>query len=145
MIKLNILKRLITSLCLIGLCITANPAIAAADNLFVSGPGVDCSSASTASSSAVCAEDNTTNNPLTGCPANCGSGTLDDITNIVAYIAGAAAIIVIIVSGIRYITSSGDAGRIGAAKGTITGAIIGLVVISVAKLLITYVITKINP
>jgi Type IV secretion system pilin len=150
--KFNILKRLITSLCLISLCLVASPSMAAANDLFVSGPGVDCSSGSSASTSAICSEHANTDNPLTGCPSNCGSGTLDKITNIIAYVAGAAAIIMVIVGAIRFVTSGSDTtigNRIDddviEARRTIINALVGLAIVVLAKVLINYVILKLNP
>ncbi len=48
----------------------------------------------------------------------------------------------LIYGGIKYITSSGDAGNAGSAKNTIVYALVGLVVIALAKTIIGYVISK---
>lgn len=71
------------------------------------------------------------------------------VTNIVAYIAGALAVIVIIVSGIRYITAGSDVSTgsrtdtdIEDARRGLIGALVGLVVIILAQLIITYVIKR---
>lgn len=58
-----------------------------------------------------------------------GFGKLaSDILLILTGIAGAVAIIFIIIAGIKYITSAGDEKRLASATGTLTYAIIGLVV-----------------
>lgn len=98
--------------------------------------GVDCSGGD-AANSAVC-QDKGNGDPLTG-----SGGALLTIANIVAYIGGAAAIIIIIISAINYITSGGDAEKISGAKRTLIGAVVGLVVIALAKSLITYVVSRI--
>jgi hypothetical protein len=49
----------------------------------------------------------------------------------------------IMVSGFRYITSGGDAQKISSAKNTLVGAIIGLVVIVLARVIITFVLSKV--
>ena len=54
------------------------------------------------------------------------------ITNLLLYVAGAVAVIVIIFGGIRYATSTGDAMRIKQAKDTILYGIVGLVVAIIA-------------
>lgn len=77
------------------------------------------------------------NDPISG-----GDGLLAHIANIVSYIAGAAAVILIIVAGIRYITSGGDANAVSGAKNALIGAIIGLVVVILAKVLITFVVNR---
>ncbi|QQS18970.1 hypothetical protein IPL68_02840 [Candidatus Saccharibacteria bacterium] len=93
----------------------------------------------TAPDSETCKSDsaNATQNPLTGT-----SGFIYKVSRIVALVAGMAAIIVIIVSGIRYMTSGGDSQKISSAKGTLVGAVIGLVVIVLAQVIITFVIKR---
>ncbi len=87
--------------------------------------------------SAVCSGADT-KDPLTGT-----DGLLIKVTNIIAFIGGAAAVIVLIIGGIRYISSGGDAGNVSSAKNTIVGAIIGLVVIALARTIVAFVVTKI--
>lgn len=90
-------------------------------------------------SSAIC-KDRTvsTDNPLTGT-----NGTLYKVTIIISIISGVIAVIMIMVSGFRYITSGGDAQKISSAKNTLVGAIIGLVVIVLARVIITFVLSKV--
>src|SRR5205809_721108 len=53
---------------------------------------------------------------------------LASITNLLLFIIGAISVIMIIIGGIRYVTSSGDQTAVTAAKNTILYAIIGVVV-----------------
>lgn len=53
---------------------------------------------------------------------------LTNIINLLMFVAGAIAVIVIIIGGIRYITSTGDAMRIKQAKDTILYGIVGLII-----------------
>jgi hypothetical protein len=76
-------------------------------------------------------------NPLTGT-----NGLLYKISTIIATVAGVVAVIVIVVSGLRYITSGGDAQKTASAKGTLVGAIIGLIIIVLAQSIITFVVRK---
>ncbi len=78
-------------------------------------------------------------NPLTGT-----DGTLYKVTTIIAVLTGIAAVIVIIISGFRYITSGGDTQKIASAKGALIGAIVGLVIIVLAQTIITFVMRKIG-
>ena len=64
--------------------------------------------------------------------------------NIMSLIVGVAAIIMIISSGLKYITSGGDAQKIGNAKSTITYALVGLVVAALAQLLVHFVLHQAN-
>ena len=77
--------------------------------------------------------------PLTGL-----NGVLYRISTIVAVIAGVIAVIMIIVAGLRYVTSGGDAQKAAEAKKTILGAIIGIVVILAAQTIITFVVRRVQ-
>ena len=67
-------------------------------------------------------------------------GTLQQIMNIMLFIAGAVAIIMIIVGGIRYTISAGDQSATTAAKNTIMYAVIGLVIVIAAYAIINFVL-----
>jgi hypothetical protein len=107
------------------------------------GPFSDVCSNGDANSSAVCNSTSKTDskgnpvNPLVG-----PDGLLLHIANIIAYIAGAAAIILIIVSGLRFITAGGDSNKAASARATIVNALIGLVVIVLGTVLIDFVLSK---
>jgi hypothetical protein len=79
----------------------------------------------------------TTENPLTG-----PNGTLQKIATIIAIIAGIAAVIMIMVGGFKMITSSGDAQAVAGARKTVIGALIGLVVIVLARSIIVFVLGR---
>lgn len=57
---------------------------------------------------------------------------------ILATIAGLAAVIVIIVSGLRMITSGGNSEKVSAARGRLLTAVIGLIIIALAWSIITF-------
>lgn len=77
-----------------------------------------------------------------GCPANLfgDGGVFRQITNTILYIVGIVAVIMLIVGGIRYITSGGDAKKVTDAKNTILYAIIGLVIALLAFAIVNFVI-----
>ena len=64
------------------------------------------------------------------------------ITNVLLFIIGAVAVIMIILGGIRYTTSNGDSNQVTAAKNTILYAVIGLVVALLAYAIIGFVINQ---
>jgi Type IV secretion system pilin len=66
------------------------------------------------------------------------------VVGIFSVVVGAAAVIMIIYSGFRYITSGGDSGRVGSAKNSLIYAIIGLVVVAIAQLIVHYVLSQAN-
>lgn len=59
---------------------------------------------------------------------------------IISYIAGIAAVIVVILAGLKYITSAGDANKITSAKNTLVYALIGLAIAALAQGLVQFVI-----
>lgn len=71
-------------------------------------------------------------------------------TNIIAAVAGVAAVIIVVVSGIMFVTAggatpgqrAGDPNRIKSARSALTGALIGLVIIALAWTIVTFVTNK---
>ena len=59
-------------------------------------------------------------------------------------IAGSVAVLIIVLAGIRYITSTGDATRIKASKDTILYAVVGLIVVILGRAIVGFVIAKIG-
>lgn len=66
------------------------------------------------------------------------------IVNVLLFIIGAVAIIMIIVSGIRYTTSGGNANSVAAAKNTLLYSVIGLVVAIFAYAIVNWVVGRIS-
>lgn len=78
-------------------------------------------------------------NPITGT-----NGTIAKVSRTIAYIAGVAAIIMMIVTGIMYVLSGGDPQKVAAAKNTFLYALIGLVVVVAAQTIIVFVLNSIK-
>ena len=68
------------------------------------------------------------------------TGTISTVTNVLLYVIGALAVIMIVFGGLRYVISGGNATQITAAKNTILYAVIGLVVAIMAYAIINFVI-----
>ncbi|MFZ2560608.1 MAG: hypothetical protein WAW91_03200 [Candidatus Nanoperiomorbaceae bacterium] len=66
------------------------------------------------------------------------------IINIMLFIVGILAVIMLIYGGIRYVLSSGDAGRVKDAKNTVLYAIVGLVVAIFAYAIINWIIQTVG-
>ena len=64
------------------------------------------------------------------------------VINIFSLIVGVVAVIMIIVGGLKYITSSGDSGNVTSAKNTILYAIIGLVIVALAQIIVRFVLQR---
>lgn len=75
-----------------------------------------------------------------------GSGGLTNVVKtvirILSLIAGVAAVIMIIIGGLRYITSGGDSSSTASAKNTIIYALVGLVIVVFAQVIVGFVFTK---
>jgi hypothetical protein len=127
------MKRLILALATLGIIIagTSVPALAAPYNPF---GNIDCTDAP---NTAVCQDANSTDNPITG-----PKGVVMKVANILAILAGIAAVIVIVVAGFMYVTSAGDAKATGQAKNAIIFALVGVAVIVFARTIIAFVISK---
>lgn len=83
-------------------------------------------------------------------PGDSGAGAQVDgivttIINVISLVVGVVSVIMIIIGGLRYITSNGDSGNVTNAKNTILYAIIGLVVVALAQLIVRFVIERVAP
>lgn len=67
-------------------------------------------------------------------------GSISAIINSVIFALGIVAVIVIILGGVQYMTSSGDAGKVKKAKDTILYGVIGLVICVLAYAIVNFVI-----
>lgn len=78
------------------------------------------------------------------CPENLfgDAGIFKQITNVVLYIVGVIAVIMLIIGGIKYVVSGGDAKKVTDAKNTVLYAIIGLIIAFLAFAIVNFVITS---
>ncbi|MDQ5982771.1 MAG: hypothetical protein QG549_768 [Patescibacteria group bacterium] len=79
--------------------------------------------------------------------AVCGASTRDqlpdivkNVINLLFFVIGIIAVIMIIIGGIRYSTSNGDSSQIQSAKNTVLYAVIGLVVAILAFAIVNFVL-----
>ncbi len=96
-----------------------------------------------------CASNNPTNTDLgIGTGSQCAKGAdqgsslpavFKTVANIMLFIVGAVAVIMLIIGGIRYVISNGDSTAISGAKNTILYAIIGIVVAFLAFAAVNFV------
>lgn len=64
------------------------------------------------------------------------------VINLLSLVVGLIAIIMIIIAGLRYITSAGEAEKIKSAKNTLIYAIVGLVIVALAQTIAHFVLTE---
>ncbi|MGZ6005343.1 MAG: hypothetical protein ACXWLH_04300 [Candidatus Saccharimonadales bacterium] len=74
------------------------------------------------------------------CSTSGVSNLLSTIVGIISFVAGAAAVIMVILAGFKYITSGGDSAKIGSAKGTLIYALVGVAIAVLAQILVHFVI-----
>lgn len=78
-----------------------------------------------------------------GNPINGVENAISAAINILSIVVGVIAVIMVIIGGLKYIMSSGDANNVTSAKNTILYAIIGLVVVSLAQVIVRFVLNKV--
>ena len=66
------------------------------------------------------------------------------IVNILSYVIGVVAVIMVMVSGFRYVTSGGDSSKVSGAKNTLVYAVVGLVVAALAQVIVKFVLSKVK-
>lgn len=72
-------------------------------------------------------------------PVTLGS-RIQTIVNVMLYVLGAIAVIMIVIGGIRYTTSNGESSSITSAKNTILYAVVGLIIAIMAYAIVNFVI-----
>lgn len=79
--------------------------------------------------------------------SNCDSSsvytTIKTAVNVLSFLAGAIAVIMIVVAGVKFVTSGGESNAVSSAKNTLVYAIIGLVVVALAQAIVHFVLNAI--
>ena len=100
--------------------------------------GVNCDDSNlTISGGADCAKGANTPDKLNG-----DGGAFTRVVNVMLFVVGAVAVIMLIVGGIRYVVSNGDQGAVTAAKNTILYAIIGIIVAILAYAIVNFFVSS---
>lgn len=82
-----------------------------------------------------------------GCDPNASneiSSLIETIVNIMSIFVGVISVIMVIISGFKFITAQGDPQSISSARNTLTYALVGLVVAALAQVLVHFVLSKIH-
>jgi hypothetical protein len=82
-------------------------------------------------------------------PQPCATGSADTVTNLIrqglellSIVAGVTAVFMIIIAGLKFITSQGESASTASARNTILYAIVGLVVVVMAQFIVRFVLNK---
>ena len=70
--------------------------------------------------------------------------TIKDVINLMSFITGVAAIIMLVVSGLRMTLSAGEASTVKEAKGGIIGALVGILIVVFAQAIVIFVLNRIK-
>lgn len=65
---------------------------------------------------------------------------LSTLLNLLSILAGIIAVVMVMIGGIRFMTSQGDPGKVSSAKSAVIFAIIGVVVVAVSQTLVMFVL-----
>lgn len=133
------IRKILVLLVLLSACWLAIPRTAAAFDPF---GGVDCSGSN--AQSAVCTDSKKEKAGGNQDPVAGHGGLLSKVTSIMALIAGIAAVIVILIGSINYLTADGDASKAASARNTVVYALVGLVVIILVRTIIVFVVQKLS-
>lgn len=79
-------------------------------------------------------------NTAGGSEASSAPDIIKNVINILLYVAGVIAVIVIIVGGLRFVTSEGDANAANKAKNSVAYACVGLVLAALAYAIVNFVL-----
>lgn len=70
------------------------------------------------------------------------SSLIQSIVNLLTIIVGIIAVIMIIIYGLKFVTSGGDSNSISSARNGVIYAIVGLIVVALAQIIVRFVINR---
>lgn len=79
-----------------------------------------------------------------GDPGETVNDIIATVINIFSLVVGVVSVIMIIIGGLKYITSGGDSGNVSGAKNTILYAVVGLVIVALAQIIVRFVLTRVT-
>jgi cytochrome bd-type quinol oxidase subunit 2 len=91
-----------------------------------------------------CQAAGTLDNCNPGASAGTLGNTIKQVITVISVVGGAAAVIMIIIGGFRYVTSAGNSEQAKGARNTIVYAIIGLIIIAMAQLIVHFTLNSID-
>jgi hypothetical protein len=125
------MKKILAMLCLMFAMFAMPVAVYAANDF-----NVDCSGAA---DSPVCQDLNSTGNPLFG-----ADGVLTKVAKFFALLTGIISSFMIVISGLRYVTSAGDPAKTASARNGIIYSAIGMLVSAAAGAIALFILSKVS-
>lgn len=108
--------------------------------LFDGAKGEACAAVGAADSSGQC--DTSANGPLDKSQTSLAN-TIQNVLKILVIVVGIMSVVMLVISGIRFVTSNGDSNKITSARNTLIYALVGLVVVAFAQIIVKLILTKI--
>lgn len=104
----------------------------------------DCTSPATTQEAIQCGANGASgqSSPDTTKPASSFNEILTSGLNLLSAAAGIAAVVMIVIGGFKFITSSGKEDKIKSARTSIMYAVIGLVIVALAQIIVQFVLNK---
>lgn len=68
--------------------------------------------------------------------------TIQNGIDLISIIVGIISVVVLIIGGIKFVTSEGDSAKVTSARNTILYAIVGLILVAFAQIIVKFVITE---
>lgn len=81
---------------------------------------------------------------ICGAKGDSFTNIMKNIINTILFVLGIVAVIMIIIGGIRYVTSNGDSNQVKSAKDTVLYSVIGLVVAIMAYAIVGFVLDRLK-
>ena len=79
-----------------------------------------------------------------GDEVNCVNEAIRNVVNLLSIIVGVAAVIVVIIAGLMFITATGDSGKVARARSTLLYAVIGLIVAAMAQVIVRFLLERVS-
>lgn len=117
----------------VGLSLIIVPALAVSHASANTSQDSVCEGIGLASTSSGCAED--PNSPTV-------NSTIKTVVTLLSFVVGILSVIMIMVGGLKYITSGGDSAKITSAKSTILYAIVGIIITVLAQVIVRFALNK---
>lgn len=73
------------------------------------------------------------------------SNIIKTVINVLSAVGGMIAVILIIIGGVKYMTSGGDSNSASNARNTILYAVVGLIVVAFAQIIVQFVLQQASP
>lgn len=124
------MKKFILMITVLASSVFALPALPAAAGLFDSAKEDACAGSQVTAAAPNCADE----------AAGETDTLIQSIINLLSIVVGIIAVIMIIINGLRFITSAGDANAVTAARNGVIYAVIGLVLVVLAQIIVRFVV-----